>query len=84
MKKLTESLIKELNEDKSLDEHTLSDIIDDLIEDEFEAVSMYKRVVNWFNLTDKEKEVLSHIAAEEEEHIKELKKLKGGNTDENN
>lgn len=59
------------------DDHE-SEVIKELIKDEYEAVDAYEKAIAELEVEDKVIEVLKHILEEEKQHIVELEKILHG------
>ena len=55
-----------------------SEVIKELIKDEYEAVDAYEKAIAELEVEDKVIEVLKHILEEEKQHIVELEKILHG------
>jgi len=66
-------IITKLNE--ALNTESLLKVIQDLIDDEYEAIDGYNKSINSFSSYGDVVSVLTHIRDEEIEHVKELSEL---------
>ena len=66
-------IITKLNE--ALNTESLLKVIQDLIDDEYEAIDGYNKSINSYSSYEDVVSVLTHIRDEEIEHVKELSEL---------